>query len=680
MVGGCEASEASGDRAVEAGEHRCFNDVRIFDTDTLGWSLEPMAGGVGGGPAPRGGHTVVPGAGLDLFVFGGVGADGSVLGDVHRLDALRRRWSRGAVPAAGLEHMPAARTAHGAASDEQGSIYVFGGRGGDGSLLDDLWVMSASSSTSRSLGCAAGSEDTFVVSWERISVRTAASGGHRGDEWPAPREGHSLTWVAGGRSGSGPMVAPSLVLFGGDLGDSGTAADVHVFDLGRRRWTKQIPGGSHPAPRRRHSAARYGGAIVVAGGCGRASGLVEPVCHDDVWLLDLNSMEWSRGPVGNSIWPGREGHSAIIARGQMLLIGGCRAPLSCFSDLGRVDTHTACPAQCGNHGLCINGDFCRCAAGFGGHDCARKLVCLVACGRHGHCAEDGRCACENGWAGDDCSLELLCPGVSQRCSGHGKCLLDGTCSCAAGFSGMDCSFGRAPRAVLSAPVEGPTRASHQQCPLACCGRGRCSGGTCVCEAGWFGPRCSTDVLTWRSLAVARRGGREALLETARGRRARADTAGLLAASLARAGAQGGSTRHRLASLLADAGTLAADAEASERLAAAALASAEPLFLDTCMVPVASATLVQISTSGSTERCLGGCSKDHGLCQDGVCYCQPAYGGAACTYKRHLRMIPGPLRAVEVVAVAFALVLLTGCSALGTANGRKDVAARGQPIP
>lgn len=163
-----------------------------------------------------------------------------------------------------------------------------------------------------------------------------------------------------------------------------------------------------------------------------------------------------------------------------------------------------------------------------------------------------------------------------------------------------------------------------------------------------------------------------MLEEARERRVQADKARLLASALASVAKPGGSTRHRLASLLADTGTLVADAEAIERLAAAALTSQEPLFFDTCVKSATSAVLVQIRPNRSAKTCLGGCSEDHGLCHDGVCYCQPAYWGAACTYRRQLRMTPGPLRAVEVVAIAFALVLLTACLAFFR-GARKEVA-------
>lgn len=268
--------------------------------------------------------------------------------------------------------------------------------------------------------------------------------------------------------------------------------------------------------------------------------------------------------------------------------------------------------------------------------------------------------------------------VAHRGSGRGTCLADGTCSCATGFSGSNCSLGLVPSPVFSTiGAAGQAQASQEQCPLGCCGRGQCEEGACICNAGWFGPGCSADAPTWRSSALARRGRRETLLEEARERRAQADKARLLATTLARVAEPGGSMRHRLALLLADAGTLAADAEAIERVAAAALASEEPLFLDTCAEPAASAALIQTRLNRSTENCLGGCSEDHGLCHDGVCYCHTAYWGAACTYKRQLRMIPGPLRAVEVVAVAFVLVLLTACLAL-CAAARKE-AARQPPV-
>ncbi|CAJ1444949.1 unnamed protein product [Effrenium voratum] len=93
-------SKRQGHAAVEVGrkiyiiggclqEIRCFNDVHVFDTGTRQWSEESFAGPA---PVPRGGHTATL-VGSDIFVIGGANSE-ATFSDVHRLDLLRRTWTR----------------------------------------------------------------------------------------------------------------------------------------------------------------------------------------------------------------------------------------------------------------------------------------------------------------------------------------------------------------------------------------------------------------------------------------------------------------------------------------------------------------------------------------------------------------------------------------------------------
>ncbi|XP_074017441.1 tenascin isoform X2 [Numenius arquata] len=152
----------------------------------------------------------------------------------------------------------------------------------------------------------------------------------------------------------------------------------------------------------------------------------------------------------------------------------------------------ACPRNCFNQGLCVQGK-CICNEGFTGEDCS-QATCPSDCNDQGKCV-NGVCVCFEGYTGTDCSQELC----SQGCSVHGMCV-NGRCICHEGFTGQDCSEPLCPnnchnrgRCVDNECVcdEGYTGedCSELICPNDCFDRGRCVNGTCFCEEGFTGEDC-----------------------------------------------------------------------------------------------------------------------------------------------------------------------------------------------
>ncbi|XP_062496320.1 tenascin isoform X3 [Pezoporus occidentalis] len=128
---------------------------------------------------------------------------------------------------------------------------------------------------------------------------------------------------------------------------------------------------------------------------------------------------------------------------------------------GEDCSQVSCPADCNDQGKCIDG-VCVCFEGYTGTDCSEEL-CSQGCSVHGRCV-NGRCVCHEGFAGDDCS-EPLCP---NNCHNRGRCV-DNECVCDEGYTGEDCS--------------------ELICPNDCFDRGRCVNGTCFCEEGFTGEDC-----------------------------------------------------------------------------------------------------------------------------------------------------------------------------------------------
>mmetsp|Transcript_3978 Transcript_3978/g.11502 ORF Transcript_3978/g.11502 Transcript_3978/m.11502 type:complete len:812 (+) Transcript_3978:116-2551(+) len=446
-------------------ELQCYGDLWVFDTDSFQWSQANVQGPE---PAPRGGHsgTLI---GSELFIYGGA-SPLQTFGDVFKLDLIKREWAQGYT--IGSARVPGKRTGHAATSDGRGHLFVFGGYSGQGSLLNDLWMLRAVEGARKS-----HTRGVFEASW----VKLPAFG-----NVPSPRSGHSLT-----------LYGRKLLLFGGVLESGKVSNELFVYDLDSQTWVPFALDGVSPAPRQGHAALRHGSEIAVVGGCDTSE--EKSTCYNDAWSFSPIDMQWTPRTSDAITWFARSGHSATFSRGKMFTFGGCQLFRECYSDVAALDTLDACPNRCGGNGECVptdSGPFCRCTApGFTGHDCMDPLICEQDCGRHGQCLESGSCMCENGWAGDDCSKELTCPSeLGRKCGGRGMCLDSGKCHCRDGWTGPVCTV-RSGAAFLvePQPLARPGGASSA-CLHGCCGRGLCdeASGECRCGAGWYGPACTIN--------------------------------------------------------------------------------------------------------------------------------------------------------------------------------------------
>jgi hypothetical protein len=151
-----------------------------------------------------------------------------------------------------------------------------------------------------------------------------------------------------------------------------------------------------------------------------------------------------------------------------------------------------CPAGCGAHGQCIEGN-CVCQQGWQGPNC-KDPKCPDDCGGHGQCSfqsvnSPGQCVCNYGWGGAACQRVAVyaqlqkCP---NDCSGNGLCM-DGMCTCNVGFKAADCS-----EKVCSGMMTGPN-CDQPRCPNDCSGRGLCMTGVCACWSSYSGRACNMPI-------------------------------------------------------------------------------------------------------------------------------------------------------------------------------------------
>lgn len=312
-----------------------LSDVRVLDLVANAWVETPLSAGSAEDEAPhteeeapaRGDH---PGArafhcAAALGATGGAGADSRLvvfggrrrktrMNDAWLLDAGEWRWSR--VRAAG--EPPSPRDFASAARAGTASV-GYGGGGGDAggvgrmvvhggwdgkAWLGDAWLLSLH---------AQDGEDGVPATWQQLQLG--------GSPLPAPRNGHALVAAADG--------APRLILFGGG-GANGTlmndAWSVDVEPDGASACSRLPSAAPLPQGRSGHSMARLGPVMVVCGGHGTSGWLQKTDKYlDDVWLLALPTLRWSRATckAGADATPTpRAYHASAAVGGRVLVVGG----------------------------------------------------------------------------------------------------------------------------------------------------------------------------------------------------------------------------------------------------------------------------------------------------------------------------------------------------------------------
>ncbi|KAM7478205.1 hypothetical protein LguiA_026418 [Lonicera macranthoides] len=119
----------------------------------------------------------------------------------------------------------------------------------------------------------------------------------------------------GGQSAT--LVGTSLVIFGGEDAKRSLLNDLHILDLETLTWDEIDAVGLPPSPRSDHAAAvhaeRY---LLIFGGGSHAT------CFNDLHVLDLQTMEWSRPAQQGEIPSPRAGHAGVTVGENWFLVGG----------------------------------------------------------------------------------------------------------------------------------------------------------------------------------------------------------------------------------------------------------------------------------------------------------------------------------------------------------------------
>jgi len=181
-----------------------------------------------------------------------------------------------------------------------GKMVVFGGVNPDSVILGDVWMF-----------------DPVDESWLMAQV----------DGVPIlPREGHSAV-----------AVGTSMIVFGGISYAYAPFDDVWTYVSASNKWVRNQPEGQKPAPRWMHSAALHTAksgqrSMYVFGGITH-----QYVPLNDLWTLNVESMEWSQ-PTTSGVAPfPRMLHSATLFDNTMFIHAGGANNLL-LEDLWTFDT------------------------------------------------------------------------------------------------------------------------------------------------------------------------------------------------------------------------------------------------------------------------------------------------------------------------------------------------------
>jgi len=224
-------------------------------------------------PSERG-HCAVSTIGSNLFLFGGT-KYGEGYNDLFVLDVDKLEWKKlsttGTIP---IPRWGSSMTSFGK------FLILFGGETING-LQSELYVL-----------------DTGTMTW---SIPNQSGAG------PSPRKNHTST-----------LYGKNLFIYGGE----GIKTENHallILNLEKWEWSYPSQGGEGaPEPRKGHSAAIFKNRLLIFGGWGTRAFEY----FDDMWILDLDSLQWFKAKKKGPVPAPRAGHASVVFKDKLFVWGG----------------------------------------------------------------------------------------------------------------------------------------------------------------------------------------------------------------------------------------------------------------------------------------------------------------------------------------------------------------------
>ncbi|XP_073065955.1 acyl-CoA-binding domain-containing protein 4-like isoform X3 [Primulina eburnea] len=238
------------------------------------WVAPPVSGTRPKGRYEHGAAVI----GDKFYIFGG-NHNGRHLNDLQVLDMRSWTWSKVEIQA-GKDGLPLARAGHSLVPWDGNKLLSVAGHTKDSSEALQVKVF-----------------DLQTSAWSTLKTYGKP---------PVSRGGQSAT-----------LVGMTLVIFGGQDAKRSLLNDLHILDLETMTWDEMDTVGLPPSPRSDHAAAvhadRY---LLVFGGGSHAT------CFNDLHVLDLQTMEWSRPTQQGEIPSPRAGHAGVTVGENWFIVGG----------------------------------------------------------------------------------------------------------------------------------------------------------------------------------------------------------------------------------------------------------------------------------------------------------------------------------------------------------------------
>ncbi|CAL4967722.1 unnamed protein product [Urochloa decumbens] len=135
------------------------------------------------------------------------------------------------------------------------------------------------------------------------------------NSWSAVDTYGKVPTARGGQSVS--LFGCRLLMFGGEDNKRRLLNDLHILDLETMMWEEVKTAKGGPAPRYDHSAAVYADQyLLIFGGSSHST------CFNDLYLLDLQTLEWSQPDTQGAHIAPRSGHAGTMIDGNWYIVGG----------------------------------------------------------------------------------------------------------------------------------------------------------------------------------------------------------------------------------------------------------------------------------------------------------------------------------------------------------------------
>uniref|UniRef100_A0A0Q3RRH3 Uncharacterized protein n=1 Tax=Setaria italica TaxID=4555 RepID=A0A0Q3RRH3_SETIT len=135
------------------------------------------------------------------------------------------------------------------------------------------------------------------------------------NSWSAFDTYGKVPTARGGQSVS--LLGSRLLMFGGEDNKRRLLNDFHILDLETMMWEEVKTEKGGPAPRYDHSAAVYADQyLLIFGGSSHST------CFNDLYLLDLQTLEWSQPDTQGAHIAPRSGHAGTMIDENWYIVGG----------------------------------------------------------------------------------------------------------------------------------------------------------------------------------------------------------------------------------------------------------------------------------------------------------------------------------------------------------------------